>query len=213
VTTTMQDGETLPSTPAGPEFARTGANAGPPPSSQPIPASAGGRQRYVVGVFFSRSDASRAVAGLASGPWEVLVVSAAAIAWDAPERVTFRHVDPSALASNLTAILNASPAFSVLGPNGGLAPVKAGRPAEMTRHFDALVHHLASDATAILVQAGGQEAHLRASRILLDGKCAVLLTHDVKQSDGRTEPAHAEADECCQTCTDRTCGRFPRPIG
>jgi hypothetical protein len=210
--TTSQDRETLYHTSTGLAFARPDPGMALPPS---IPAVAGNRQRYVVGVFPSRSDASRAVSELATGPCEVLVVSTATVkpvAWKEREGVTFRHVDPSTPLSDFTEILSASPAFSVLGLNGDSDPVKAGRPTQMTRHFDALVRHLAAGATVVLVQAGGQEAHLRASRVLLDGKCAMLVTHDVRQAEHLADPAHSDTDACCQTCTSRTCGKLPQPL-
>lgn len=213
--TTLQDGDTLPGASTGPASARADSTPVPVLPIPPDPA-AGSRQRYVVGVFSSHSDACRAVAQLIFDPCDVLVVSAARAkppAWKPRERVTFRPVDAFALPSDLTAVLSTSPAFAVLGLRSGATPLEAGHYGDMARHFDTLVRHLALGATVILVHAGGQQAHLRASRILLDGKCVLLLTHDVKQSERMGAVASPLADgDCCQTCTSRTCGKAPPPI-
>lgn len=213
--TTLQDGETLPGASAGPASARADAKPVPAPSTLPDPVSAGSRKRYVVGVFSLHSDACRAVARLIFDPCEVLVVSAASagpLAWKPRERVTFRHVDASALPSGLSAVLSASPAFAVLGLRGGAAPLETGHYGEMVRHFETLVRHLASGATVILVHTAGLQTHLRASRILLDGKCAMLLTRDVTQTVGMGAPLPSATEDCCQACTSRNCGKFSSPL-
>jgi hypothetical protein len=196
---TLQDSETLSSASARPTLS-------------------GGRQRYVVGIFPAHSDARRAVAELASGSGEILVVSASASVSDvaatgASARVTSCQLGgSSAISSDFAAALNASPDFRILGPRNGAAAREAGRLGDMAPHFESLVHHLAAGATVVLVHAGGQEAHLRASRILLDAKCAKLLTHDVTQSERVAELARPADEECCQTCTDRACGKFPSSL-
>jgi hypothetical protein len=213
--TTSQNSETLSLTPAGLPFAPPDPSVGLHAPANSAPSASGSRQRYVVGVFILRSDASRAVAELARVPCEVLVVSAAPVepsVWTARQGVTFRQVDQATALSDFTAILSASPCFSVLGPSGESDPVTAGRTVGVARHFDSLVRHLASDATVILVQAGGQDAYLRASRILLDGKCVMLVTHDVRQTEHPADRAHVDTDACCQNCTSRTCGKLPLPL-
>lgn len=188
------------------------ADSGPRP---PGPAARDGRQRYVVGVFPLSSDAYGAVAELASGPCEVFVVSDIAPDLDAPAaggQVTVHQVDASfALASNLAVMLSAAPTFAVLGACAGNAPGDARPPPGMERLFQNLVHHLATGATVIIVHAPGLEPQLRASRVLLDAKCAILLTHDVLQTAGCAGPNPAAVEDCCQTCATRACGRIPSP--
>jgi hypothetical protein len=187
-------------------------------STSAWPASPGGnRQRYVVGVFSAHSDARRAISELASGSCEILVVSAAgsvselATAGGAGRLTSCQLGASSSISSDFAAVLSASPEFRILGPLRSAGARDPGRQGNMASHFESLVHHLAAGVTVVLVHTGEQEAHLRASRILLDAKCAKLLTHDITHSE-RATAFDAGDDACCRTCTDRTCGKVSESL-
>lgn len=179
----------------------------------PAPASAS-RHRYVVGVFAVPSGAFAAVAGLDSDVCEVLVVSDAPPGREAKPalvadgRVTFKHIGNSgALASNLGAMLSKCEPFAALGLSVRDEPGELRPPRAMQRLFPNLVHHLATGAAVVLVHAPGPEQQLRVSRALLDAKCDILLTHDVLQSMECVSSHPPSAEDCCESCATRSCGR------
>lgn len=177
--------------------------------SAPAPWGDTSRQRYVVGVFGVPSDAYSAIAGLASGACEVLVVSDAALGGDAKTpnmtrgHVTIHSLDTTGpLAPELLAALSTFGPFAALG---------SSTPTGMPPPLQNLVHHLAMGAAVVIVHAPSADDQLRVSRALLDTKCDFLLTHDVLPSTGYGVPATTPAEDCCQNCTTRSCGQIDPP--
>lgn len=176
-----------------------------------------GRKRYVVGVFVAPSAADDAIASLASGASEVLVISHSApgratdAAIEAGGRVSFHHIDTSGpFAPEFATMLGTWQPFAALGLSDRSGAGELRHLPGMQRLFQNLVHHPATGAAVIIVHAPVAEQQLLVSRALLEAKCDILLTHDVLQPPGRLEPAHP--DECCNTCTSRSCGRIdPTP--
>lgn len=194
------------------------------PDTEPGAASrprgaASGRQRYVVGVFATPSDADCAITELASGACEVLVLSDAAPSRAARSAVdssgacvAYHRIDTSGtLAQTLQTMLSTSPPFAGLDLSIHCLPGELHPPPGMQRLFQNLVHHLATGAAVVIVHASGAEQQLWVSRALLDAKCDVLLTHDVQQAPGTSAPdPHSEG--CCEACTSRSCGRIDPPL-
>lgn len=196
----------------GPETRAADAESGVAP--RPRAATASGRQRYVVGVFATPSDADCAITELASGACEVLVLSDAAPSRAAKlavessgSSVAYHRIDTSGtLAQTLQTMLSTSPPFAGLDLSLHCLPGELHPPPGMQRLFQNLVHHLATGAAVVIVHASGAEQQLWISRALLDAKCDVLLTHDVQQAPSASDPDHGEG--CCEACTSRSCGRI-----
>lgn len=173
------------------------------------------RQRYVIGVFGKLSQAHGAIAAFSPEACEVIVVSEAT-----PERDTVPAiVDNGAvnavtlngngtLTRTLAAALQKSVTFAPLDAQSSTDKGDAGVSPGLQRLFQKLVNHLAAGAVVVIVHAPGADQQIRVSRTLLDAKCDTLLTHDFLPSDcgSPREPAHTE--DCCQSCTTRSCGRF-----
>jgi hypothetical protein len=197
---------------------------GAPSTSAPPAAVAAGfpehgvRQRYVVGVFREPSDAYGAIAGLSPDPCEVLVVFDAAPGREAKSavladgRVTIDTLEASGTrAAKLTAALCKLGTFAALSAQSWTDAQSEFPSLGMQRLFQNLVHHLAAGAAVVIIHTPGTEQQLRVSRALLDAKCDTLLTHDVLPTGCGSAPEPAHKEDCCQSCTTRSCGRIGPP--
>lgn len=151
-----------------------------------------GRLRFVLGVFADSSEARRAIASLASGETrtcDVILVSDAVSdgveTLDPVSGVAAHRIDAfSRVAPRLREALETSRPFAALWDSmsthsgHGELPGTPG----LQRLFHHLVHRLAKGASVVIVRAPDPELQLAASRVLLDAKCEVLLTHEVLQS-------------------------------
>lgn len=158
----------------------------------PAPPAYALRKRYVVGIFVEPSDAEHAVVTLGRGAarvCDVLVMSdppadraipEAPPDGDIPQRDAFESVGPK-----LRAALTASHPFAALWESLSVRSDMRANAAEapaIQRLYHHLVHRLASGAAVVVVYAPDPDLQLVASRALLDARCEVLLTHDVRDN-------------------------------
>jgi hypothetical protein len=176
------------------------------------------RQKYVVGVFREPSDAYGAVARLPPEPCDVLVVFDAAPGREEKPavltdgRVTIDTLGASGpLASKLTAALCKLGSFAALSSQSWADVDGVQSLPGIERLFGKLVQHLSTGATVVIIHTPGTEQQLRVSRALLDAKCDTLLTHDVLPTGCGSSPEPAHKDDCCQSCTTRSCDRIGLP--
>jgi hypothetical protein len=202
----------------GGEHAPTASLSTPVAAASTFPDAA--RQRLVLAVFRSAIQAGTAVAALASGAanaCHVLMVSEAEANRDADTAapietdacVIVHHVDaPGTLATMRE--LSRSDMLSNLWDN--MVPrAERGRHANAQRMQDLflrVVHHLADGATVVIIHAPDPERQLLVSRSLLASKCEVLLTHEALQTENCATSAIDDEESCCETCTQKSCGRF-----
>lgn len=176
------------------------------------------RQRYVVGVFRERSDAYGVVAEFSSELCDALVILDSALGREAKAAlfsngcVTIDTLDASGtLASRLAAALCKLGSFAALSAHPWTDVDGAQSLPGMERLFGKLVQHLSTGATVVIVHTPGTEQQLRISRALLDAKCDTLLTHDALPTGCGPSPEAAHKEDCCQSCTTRSCGRIGPP--
>lgn len=185
--------------------------------SRLAPPSIDGRQRFVVGIFTIAADAARVAGQMSSVPCELLVIgdpsqfATLRKAATGGELICVHHLDPFvAPAPALSAVPDAFSRF-LSSSVAGSAISSTRQPSDGTEPLlRKLIRHVSTGAAAVVVHAHGLEAQLRASRVLLDAKCAMLLTHDAvlpAVADG----THVVADGCCQQCTTKSCGRALPP--
>lgn len=177
------------STPRGP--APVAALPAPDLPAPPSPAAVG-RHRFVLGVFVDASEAHNAIASLAVGgarACDVILVSDAvpetAEAIEAGPSVIVHRMDAfSRVAPRLRDALSTSRPFAPLWDSMSTHSGRGDLPGTpgIQRLFHHLVHRLAKGAAVVIVRAPDPELQLIASRVLLDAKCEVLLTHEVLQS-------------------------------